>query len=351
MKVAVIDFAASRGGALTILLDFVNYIKENKRDIQWIFLLSDYYFEETENIKIHIIKKDIVNRLKFDFFLGARVLKKYDVDVVLNFQNTFVYNISCPQIIYLHQTLPFQKNFKFSPFKRSEFNYWYIQFLLGALIKKGLFYADKVIVQQEWLKHEIKSYVKNCQNIMVIPPNVVLQDYYSNDRIENTKFFYPTSNFIYKNIETLEKAVEILNHKGLKFSVEITTIKRTDIPNIIYSGMLERSTVLKKMATSVLVFPSLVESFGLPLEEARQLGTYIIASDTLFGSEILKNYENKEFFSGKNEKELALIMEKIITNKTNVNKIGTPTKNKGSNNWDMLLVELQVLVDENSSKL
>ena len=49
-------------------------------------------------------------------------------------------------------------------------------------------------------------------------------------------------------------------------------------------------------AKSILVFPSYVESFGLPLLEAKLTETYIIASDTPFCREILNEYDKVEFF-------------------------------------------------------
>jgi len=57
-------------------------------------------------------------------------------------------------------------------------------------------------------------------------------------------------------------------------------------------------------AKSILVFPSYVESFGLPLLEAKLTGTYIIASDTPFCREILNGYDNVEFFEEMDYKKL-----------------------------------------------
>ena len=48
---------------------------------------------------------------------------------------------------------------------------------------------------------------------------------------------------------------------------------------------------------SILLFPSYVESFGLPLLEAKMTGTPIVASDCPFSKEILKNYNKKVFFN------------------------------------------------------
>ena len=58
-------------------------------------------------------------------------------------------------------------------------------------------------------------------------------------------------------------------------------------------------------AHSVLLFPSYVESFGLPLLEARLTGTYVIASNCPFSREILDGYEKALFFDEMDYKMMA----------------------------------------------
>ena len=41
MKIVVNDIAASEGGALAVLHDFINDIRINGREHEWIFLLGD----------------------------------------------------------------------------------------------------------------------------------------------------------------------------------------------------------------------------------------------------------------------------------------------------------------------
>ena len=48
MRIVVNDIAASTRGALTVLKDFYNCVRENDRENEWIFLLGDDLLEETE---------------------------------------------------------------------------------------------------------------------------------------------------------------------------------------------------------------------------------------------------------------------------------------------------------------
>ena len=77
-------------------------------------------------------------------------------------------------------------------------------------------------------------------------------------------------------------------------------------------GTITQEQVYEIMQKSVLLFPSYIESYGLPLKEARSIGTLILASDTAFAREILDGYENAYFFNPFNPEELAVLMKKIV---------------------------------------
>ena len=79
MRIVVNDIAASKGGALTVLRDFYNCVRENDTENEWIFLLGDNILEETDNIKIITlpeIKSSRIKKLIFDFFTGKNFVKK-----------------------------------------------------------------------------------------------------------------------------------------------------------------------------------------------------------------------------------------------------------------------------------
>ena len=67
-----------------------------------------------------------------------------------------------------------------------------------------------------------------------------------------------------------------------------------------------------KILKSVLLFPSYIETFGLPLLEAKTIGSPIIASDTPFSKEITSNYNNVNYFDYSDEIKLAKLMIKQI---------------------------------------
>ena len=115
MRIVVNDIAASTGGALTVLRDFYNCVKENDRENEWVFLLGDHLLEETENIKIRILK-DVkasgIKKLCFDFFTGRKYIRSLNPDVVISLQNIITFGLKVPQLVYIHQSIPFQKTKK-----------------------------------------------------------------------------------------------------------------------------------------------------------------------------------------------------------------------------------------------
>ena len=52
MRIVVNDIAANSGGVLTVLKDFYQFVKENDKENEWIFLVCDDFIESTENVKV-----------------------------------------------------------------------------------------------------------------------------------------------------------------------------------------------------------------------------------------------------------------------------------------------------------
>jgi glycosyltransferase involved in cell wall biosynthesis len=78
---------------------------------------------------------------------------------------------------------------------------------------------------------------------------------------------------------------------------------------VVLAGQLPREQILGLYRCSILVFPSLLETFGLPLLEARQAGGWIVASDTPFAREILDGYSRAYFSKPHSPEDLARSMQ------------------------------------------
>lgn len=331
MRIVVNDIAASEGGALSILRDFYDEIVSSDDNNDWIFLLGDDYLEPRDNIKIITlpsIKKSWKKRLEFDFFNGKKIIKKFEPDLYISLQNTATLGLKCQQVVYLHQPLPYQKEKKYSIFKRKERKYAVYQFLIGnifnILLKKS---GARIIVQSQWMKKNVSKKISN--SIDVIPPkiNKYIEEryFFSEESYKEQKekqFFYPASMIPYKNHELIFKAVnELLGENINNFSVYLTIDKKMCehyleyIPsNIKFLGNIDRKRVFDMYTNSVLLFPSYIETFGLPLLEAKLVNSPIISSKTEFSKEILFDYDNVYYFEKNDYLKLKKIMESFIKN-------------------------------------
>ncbi len=317
MRFIVIDIAASSGGAMTILKGFYNYIKANSEH-EWIFLLSDNYIEETDNIKVWVYakqKQSRFRRLLFDFFTGRNVIRKSGADAIVNFQNTRICGSKVPQIIYQDQPIPFQKAKSFSFFKKDERDMAVYQYLIGAMVKAATKKSQSVVVQTEWMRNAV---IKQCrvpeENVYLIPPAIDLPEIFYREsetaQYDQRNFFYPASDAVYKNHECIYKACKLLEEENISIKMSVT-IKGSQSSNIEFLGAIPYEDVIRKYKASTLVFPSYIETYGLPLAEARRLNCIVLAADTEFSRELLNNYNNAYFFNYEKPDELAALMKKV----------------------------------------
>ena len=316
MRIVVNDIAASTGGAMTVLRDFYRCVCENDTENEWIFLLADKYFEETDNVKIipmpHI-KKSGFKKLWFDFVSGRKFIASLNPDVVFSMQNIITFGLKVPQVSYIHQSIPFQTVKKFSFLKRSERRLAAIQHFIGGIIKHSAKKSDRIIVQTQWMKEAV---CEQCgipsDRVLVVMPQVKPFPTEAHTSFEPTAFFYPTAPGVYKNNAAVFAASELLEQKHLVFSVTLTLSENMSCGRVRCVGRLPYDEVVTYYRGTTLLFPSYIETFGYPLAEARQAGTIVLASDTAFSREVLAGYENAYFFDPFRPEELADLMEKVI---------------------------------------
>ena len=332
MKIIVFDVPADSGGALSILEEYyhkaINYPDKN---VQWVFVLSKANFKETNKVKIlryPWVKKSWWHRLFFDYFIAPRLVKKHKPDKILSLQNTIIPRTNkIEQILYIHQSLPFVE-YKFK--LRENIRYWVYQNIIGRMIVKSIEKADCVIVQTNWMKKAcIKKAHVEINKILVEPPkiNVEVRNHFESKKANLKTFFYPAHGASYKNHKIIIEACEKLKDKGINDYKLIFTLQGDEYPHISklykkvlekglpinFIGKIDRETVFDYYKKSVLIFPSYIETFGLPLLEAKLHKSPIIACDMAFAHEILEDYDKVLFFDPFNSEELYESMLKILT--------------------------------------
>lgn len=317
MKIVVNDIAATEGGALTVLRDFYDYVCEHDKENQWVFLLADKFFAETENVKIQAlpkIKNSRLRKLWFDFVSGKYYIQKLQPDVVFSLQNIITFGLKVPQAVYIHQAIPFQTEKEFSFFKSEERKIAMIQHLIGWVIKRSAKKSACVIVQTQWMRRAVcqQCGIEETRVYAVRPQLYATDCRRNNSNFEPGSFFYPTADAIYKNNTCAVEASRILDERGITHSLTMTLPPEGFCSSVRYVGRLPYEDVISSYGRSALVFPSYIESLAYPLLEARQAGTIILASDTAFSHEVLQGYENAYYFDPFRPEQLAELMEAVV---------------------------------------
>ena len=325
MTITVIAVAAESYGALTVLKELYGEAVTHKEH-RWKFILSAHHVEPVDNVEVIVqpqVKKSWIVRLFWELFRAKRVVAMTRADVILSLQNMLVFGCPKPQMLYLHNVIPFQNVKRFSLLKREERYYAVYQHLIGRLIKFSVKSADVVVVQSFWLKDVLLNKLRKGreQSVIVAPTEINTQgmvsvDMPDNIRLSIRRFIYPAAPSLFKNHRCLIEAVKILRERNYRnFSVDMTLndneIEKTE-ECINTIGFIPRNKLLQKYKEYALVFPSYIESYGLPLAEARAVGAVILAADCAYAREVLSEYPNALFFNPFKPEELAQQMAKVL---------------------------------------
>ena len=309
MRILVNNVAAESGGALTILNSFYEQFLDDSAN-EYFLCVSNVDLKTHANVQVlrfPWVKRSWLHRLWFEFIVAPRLVKCYKVDEVFSLQNIVILRTKLPQTLYLQLSLPFEdKRFKLSEAPL----FWVYQNLIGPIIIRSVQKSKKIIVQTEWFREKAAEVCGvSPERFEVIPPveNLIAPGRFDMSEWKNT-FFYPAFPLIYKNHETLFKAMGILYSSGITNYHVLLTVKPEDFPTdmrrlidpvkeqLFFLGSIPHKDVLVEYCRSILIFPSYIETYGLPLKEARLCHTPVITADRPFSREILAGYEKKSFF-------------------------------------------------------
>jgi len=330
-RVVVVDIAASTVGALSILNDFTDFLALQDVGVDWVCLVSSDEISSSvpwiRVVRDAYAKRSWLHRLTWEILIAPRLVRHYAPDAVFSLQNTAVLFTRVPQVVYVHQSLPFARWHRWSFFRSEEREMAVRAAVLGPVIRWSVRRASMTIVQTHWMQQvlAISSRVDSSRIVVVppdcdvsLPPAGEVGKSDMADLGQGIRLFYPASAMPYKNFEVAIQALILLQAQGHHAELTLTiTGKENDYAKRIkqlatplgdavqFCGPISRHSVLLTLQHSILVFPSIIETFGLPLLEARKLGSWVIAADTPFAKEILDEYPRARFFASDSAADLA----------------------------------------------
>lgn len=314
--------ALSSGGGLSILRQFIDNIPADFCARWLIFVSPDIEFVNSNpNIIIQPIEgvKGLAQRFIWDAYGLKKWLKVNNITptACISLQNTSFRagNKSTKHFIYYHQPIPFCKQ-RWNPFKKQERNLWFYKNIYPFFVKLFLKKRSQVYVQLDYIKQGfIKKFHLCSDNIKVFTPDVKLNTSSKPDITPTSDYinlFYPASSLFYKNHRVVAQAVSRCQTK-VKFYTT-TSVPALNCVNTVQLGLLQPAEVQwMYQHCDALVFPSYIETFGLPLIEAALTGLPIIAADLPYAHEVLAGYEGAHFVAHDNPKawmEAITLLEK-----------------------------------------
>jgi len=321
MNIVVFNTAADSSGALEELKRFhdqtANMFVEN---IHWVYILGKARLkindsENAEIVQVSWTKISWLFRLVFDYFVSNHIAKRFKADAIISFQNISLPIRKKPQLLYVQLCFPFVKH----RFRINEPKLWIYQNIIGLFIKRSIKKSTSIVVQTEWMKKAcIKATNTLETNFKVMTPTIELPisgNRFSPVDVHRRTFFFPATAMPYKNHRLLINAFSDLVHQKNNDYKLILTIKGNENKtsrlsknrslklglNIDFRGTIPSAEVFNLYSKSILVFPSFLETVGLPLIEGMAIGTIIFAYDAEYSREVLNGYSDAYFFKTKEE--------------------------------------------------
>jgi len=325
------------GGTLQVFKDCITaFSKRNGFSIICLvhsrLLFNDMIFDNIEYIEFPDIKKSWLSRLKFEYFTCKKIsqeimpdiwLSMHDITPRIDVRNLFV---------YCHNPAPFYHltymDFKFN--KRVFLFTLFYKYLYKINIKKN----KAVIVQQSWIGEYFNNKLK-ARKILIAKPVE------PSNEIENVNFicdgslrlFYPALSRTFKNFELLLDSLSYLKlnkfdiHKKIKLVLtidektnpysEYLVKKYSHLENVDFLGVLSRDEVdAQYQKCDVVVFPSKLETWGLPISEAKAHHKPIILADLPYAYETLGNYSAACFVNPDDYIALSKLLVSMLSKKS-----------------------------------
>jgi glycosyltransferase involved in cell wall biosynthesis len=319
MKTIVISAVNLRkGGTLTILrncLEYLSSLDASKfRIIALVHRKELAMYPNIEYVEIPWAMKNWVFRLWCEYVTMKKISKRISpVYLWLSLHDTTPNVNAERRIVYCHNPFPF---FEWR-WKQLYFNYhivcfaWFSKYIYWKNIHKNKY----VIVQQEWIREKfIEMFSINKNRIIIALPSC------SSDPIEKKvnkdrqlyRFIFASFPDIHKNFETLCRAVELLEKEigKDKFKVSITIsgnenryaryLKRHwgGISSIEFTGFMKKDKLYEYYREAdCLVFPSKVETWGLPISEFAVSGKPMLLADLPYAHETAAGSKRTAFFN------------------------------------------------------
>ena len=327
----------TEGGILTVLREILR-AAETELDSSWKIIAlvhSESLFESYDRvqfIEFPKVKASWVRRIIFELFTSHRLSKELKADIWFCAHDMTARVARGAQFVYAHNP----SSFKSPDVRDLRFDWVFFvhsllyRFVYGFRISRN----TAVFVQQKWIALEFKRRYGGVTLCVARPfdrsDNSTRSDE-ERERSQVLNWIYPTFPRHFKNIELACEAAKLLQVRNKNINVTIT-ISGTEnkyaryifksygrLKNVNFIGLQDKKE-LDQVYTKMdgVLFPSKLETWGLPLSEAMERKLYVLAADLPYAREVVGGYEDSAFFNSDDPAGLAAIMDALALDRTSV---------------------------------
>lgn len=367
MDTIIVNATAARSsGALSILNQFIDNISLSDANRYYLFVDKSFKGKEKNNIiYIPMDTKRWIKRIYWDEYALEKWCKKHKVlpGLIISLQNTGVKFDRCvPQLIYYHQPLPLSA-YSWNVFRKKEFMLYIYKHFYSFFVNRHLHDNTSVVVQIPSIKQAfLRKFNIPEDKIHIVFPEIEKKDFSAIQNInfldEKLHLLYPATSFIYKNHTVLFNALHylMLNEKEIFSKIclhltlnshdnikEYTFVKKKGITSAVkFEGNMPFDKLLcYYKSVDALLFPSFIESFGLPLLEAAEAGITIIAADLPYAHDVVSDYEGASFVDYEDPVAWALAIKNVCIRKVHYSPFHYSSEKGGWNNFFKLVDQLK----------
>mgnify|MGYP002621669893 CR=1 FL=1 len=318
------------GGTFTILKNCLQQIvQENKYSNYKIIALvhSKRLFEACDKIEymeFPLAKKNYVFRIFYEYIFFYFLSRQIRPRVWLSLHDITPTVYAEHRYVYMHNSSPLYKGKKGERLS-SKFRFFtkFYKYVYRINVKRN----DYVIVQQAWFRKEIARICRIPEKKIVVAYPEFNKTKFSSSFIKNM-FTFPAFPREFKNFEVICKAADVLASDGSlpgDWTVRLTVDGSENFyskkivdsymhnPHIKFTGILNyvQMQALYNDA-ECLIFPSWLETWGLPISEFKTSGKKMILADLPYAHEAANGAESVAFFEPDSVEQLAALMKTVI---------------------------------------
>ena len=321
------------GGALVVLTECLAaleaHFSDDYRIVALVHRSSLFDLKYIELLEFPKSRSSYVLRCYYEYVIFKKLSKQLKANLWFSLHDMTPRVTARIRAVYCHNPSPFYqsrlKDWRLSP-TVALFSVFY-KYLYRINIQQN----NYVVVQQNWLaKAFAHNYNLEDSKLLVAKPlydmKVSAIEYKTKEENASYSFFYPAYPRVFKNHELICEAVKKLNEAGVNdFEVYLTIdgsedayahmiVKKYDyLSQLKFIGRIDRNEVQRYYEkTDALLFPSKLETWGLPISEFSAYDKPILAADLPYAYETGDKATKIAFFNSEDPFCLVGQMQRLI---------------------------------------